>query len=139
MLLQRRSSEDGCSGCKQGWIGTRQWPSGQLGHGRGEGEGPCVLCSPPLACVWFIPRRGCSAAARDAWGGMRGLWAPLGCTSQALPSVIRLLLLPVLCLPSPSGAFVNRSLWACQSDLGFLPPGLLILIKLNRHSLAYFY
>lgn len=71
VLLQRRSSKDGFSGCKQGWIGTRQWPSGQLGHGRGEGEGPCVLCSPPLACLWFIPemglqRRGPGCFGRDA-------------------------------------------------------------------------
>lgn len=71
VLLQRRCSKDGCSGCKQGWIGTRQWPSGQLGHRRGEGGWPSVLCSPPLACLGFIPemglqRRGPGCCGRDA-------------------------------------------------------------------------
>lgn len=54
-LLRRGSSWDGCPGCKQGWSGTRQWSSGQPRDGRGEGEGPCVLCSPPSASLLFIP------------------------------------------------------------------------------------
>ena len=72
-LLQWRGSFwDGCSGCKQAWSGTRQWSSGQPGDGRGEGEGPCVLCSPPPASLQFIPK---------IWlflGGLHGLgslWA----------------------------------------------------------------
>lgn len=54
LLLWRGPCQDGCPSCKQARSRSRQWAAGQPGHGCGEGEGTCVLCSPPAASLRLI-------------------------------------------------------------------------------------